>query len=424
MYDWQDLDWTTRITVNAGAETLYTYTLTSACTGAADDCDVSGQDVRMRWITDSSSDTVQSVLTLDQEIVQRTDNDPTISNRAIAPATGTSLTTFDFSATYTDVVTCPPTLFDVSFNSGGAWTALTQSNAGDTNCADGKDYNLVPDQAGFCPNPAATYRFRVSDGVNPTVTDGSDLTFTVTNIAPSVTPDLAAESTNEGVAYVQGFAHNDNDITIACQSATWTVPVGPAECSITSPAGVLTCTGALAAGVYAITVRVNDGTTTADESFTLTVVSAGGGLPFDCDGDGVGDSDVPCVGHGDFRAITIECEVVRNRLRCEATERMDLNFIAGRIWVVNGEVVAEGAHVERVLDWDTGVWELRPAFVRYDVTYYVVTPAGNRITARDDALLDTSWLWALYLILLIALLGAAVARHRPAPKKSEPPRKE
>jgi len=127
-----------------------------------------------------------------------------------------------------------------------------------------------------------------------------------------------------------------------------------------------------------------------------------------------------------FDPVTIECSFAwpASRIRCAATERVNEQFIAGRIWVVNGEVVAEGAHVERVLDWDTGVWELRPAFVRYDVTYYVVTPAGNRITARDDALLDTSWLWALYLILLIALLGAAVARHRPAPKKSEPPRKE
>lgn len=235
-----------------------------------DQRDAGSPDIQFRD-ANQAAEGLQSSWGLDRVRIRVTDGDPTISSRTNTPASGTSLTAFDFAAVYTDDVTCPASLFDVSFNSGGSWTALTATD-GDANCTDGKAYNLVPDQAGFCPG-TRTYRFRASDGVNPTVTDGSDVTFTVTNIAPSVTPDLATETTPVGTAYVRAFAHNDNDITIGCQTATWTVPVGPPGCSISS-GGLLTCDGTLAVGTYGITVRAGDGTASSDESFVLEVAAA------------------------------------------------------------------------------------------------------------------------------------------------------
>lgn len=126
-------------------------------------------------------------------------------------------------------------------------------------------------------------------------------------------------------------------------------------------------------------------------------------------------------GHGDLRAVTLKCAVSGNRLRCVATERMNESFIAGRIWEVDGDVVAEGPQVQPVLDWDTGVPGYVPAYKTYRVTYYIVTTAGDRLTARDDAVLDTSWVLAAYGIFGFLIVGAVFARQKLRRQPSEPP---
>jgi hypothetical protein len=375
--DSQDADYNlAKITVSSGVETLYTYSLAVACTGAADDCerDPSTGQVRIRWRTASSTDTVQDTLTLDQEIVQRTDNDPTISSRTNTPASGTSLTAFDFAMVYTDLVTCPASSADVSFNGGGAWSALTQTTPADTNCADGKAYDLQPDLAGHCPG-TRTYRFRVSDGVNPTVTDSSDQTFTVTNLAPSVTPDLTSESVDEGTPYSNTFAHGDNDITIGCQSATWTTqPPTPAECTVTSPGGILTCTGALAAGVHSITVRVSDGTATADETFTLTVTAV--------DPGGGGGDEGPGPGFGLGEILALECGAFGGYVTCTIAPKVEL-FPVGietvRWWVDGHEVV--GTRVGET--WILHAWSLSPTVARVVVQVFFSNGVDRPLMARE-----------------------------------------
>lgn len=287
-WDWQDSIWTTRITVSSGTETLYTYSLTSACTGSAGDCERnSGSSVRARWITESSSDTVQDTLTIDQEIIQRTDQDPTLTSPTITPSTGDSTTDFDFSVVYTDVVTCPATYVRVTID-GGAADALTETVPGDIICIDGKAYDLQPDRSGFCPNPAHTYFFTGSDGVNIEVRNppAGTLTWAVTNIVPSISNGGGAPTTVvHGAFYSYDFDATDNDVSLGCQSFIWSMPVGPGWLSIEPASGILSGTAPHTTGPNSVTVRVSDGTATNDYPYTVTVIdngpviTNGGGAP-------------------------------------------------------------------------------------------------------------------------------------------------
>jgi len=180
-WDWQDSNWNpTAVTVNAAAETLFTYTPATACAGAADDCErnTGNGTLMVRWIgsSETSSDETQSVLTADQEIVQRTDNAPSLSGAYHIPANPTDAQVVTFRVNYTDTLTCPATYVNVAVD-GGLDQAMNEFDPGDTNCADGKiyTYTLGPYAAG--PH---TYFFNASDGVNPQVSIGP-FTFTVTS---------------------------------------------------------------------------------------------------------------------------------------------------------------------------------------------------------------------------------------------------
>ena len=69
IWDWMASSWNTRITVNTGSETLYTYTLVST------ERDTDGY-VLTRWLgsSETSSDEIQSTVTTDQEIILRSFN--------------------------------------------------------------------------------------------------------------------------------------------------------------------------------------------------------------------------------------------------------------------------------------------------------------------------------------------------------------
>ncbi len=67
VWDWEDLDWNlNRIAISSGTETLYTYTLSSACGAGADNCERSStDDVRIRF-RESTNDETVTTLSLDE----------------------------------------------------------------------------------------------------------------------------------------------------------------------------------------------------------------------------------------------------------------------------------------------------------------------------------------------------------------------
>jgi hypothetical protein len=236
--------------------------------------------------------------------------------------------------------------------------------------------------------------------VNPTVTDGTDVTFTVTNTVPSVTPDLANPTTPYGTAYEQTFADNDNDIAIACQTATWsTQGATPPECTITSPGGVLTCTGALAAGLYTITVRVSDGTATSDETFTLEVIGGGGGDP----------PDPPNPLPGLWELLRMDCDALGILVTCslhltEDIYPLDIGSVA---WTVDGQPVQ---------GWrDGGEWRMRAVSLQGEATVFANVTLTNRLdwtVLRQRVPTHAMPLISVAALGLVAVVGAAATRKR------------
>ncbi|MDB2426140.1 cadherin-like domain-containing protein, partial [bacterium] len=129
-------------------------------------------------------------------------------------------------------------------------------------------------------NGTSTITLIVNDGTNPDVSDTFVLTVNAVDDAPTIS-DVTDKSTNEDTAMAQAsFTIGDIDSTVLCNadvtassSNTTLVPNG----NITIGGGATTsCTvditpAASENGTATITLTVDDGTTTTDDTFILTV---------------------------------------------------------------------------------------------------------------------------------------------------------
>ncbi|MBI4826970.1 MAG: right-handed parallel beta-helix repeat-containing protein [Nitrospirae bacterium] len=116
----------------------------------------------------------------------------------VRPSTGAGGADFEFWVEYTDGENdCPPTANDIqvwidendntSYDAGEKYD-LTEDDAGDTNCADGKIYKVTR-AISFAGDGSLNHRFYASDGTDPaTGTPTSDSTVNVVNTAYKVRP--------------------------------------------------------------------------------------------------------------------------------------------------------------------------------------------------------------------------------------------
>ena len=124
-----------------------------------------------------------------------------------------------------------------------------------------------------------------------------------------------------------------------------------------------------------------------------------------------------------FDPVTIECSFAwpASRIRCAATERVNEQFIAGRIWEVDGKVIEEGPHVLTTFDWFVGVNGFLPQNRVYVVNYTIVTIDGDRFSDTENVVADTRILWLVYLLVILVPIVIYVKRHPPKKQPSEPP---
>ncbi|WP_440952777.1 S-layer protein domain-containing protein [Methanococcoides sp. FTZ1] len=137
---------------------------------------------------------------------------PTLSGDGVSPSSGTPSTDFTFSVTYGDADGDLPSSIDVVIN--GTSYSMTESDAGDTDVTDGKDYSYT---MGSFPVATHNFQFTASDGTD-TATPTSLKTFDVSsgNTAPVLSGDDVSPSS--------GTPSTDFTFTVTYEDADGDLP--------------------------------------------------------------------------------------------------------------------------------------------------------------------------------------------------------
>lgn len=125
-------------------------------------------------------------------------------------------------------------------------------------------------------------------------------------------------------------------------------------------------------------------------------------------------------------ALRVDCAVApalfRNELRCTATEGFNASIVRARTWYVDGRIVETPDEFGTHLFHDVG-----PGFVptahTWNVTYEVLLADGSVLAKSASATLDTSWLWAAYVLVLLLAGVAGALEVQPRRPRQEPPRR-
>lgn len=111
-------------------------------------------------------------------------------------------------------------------------------------------------------------------------------------------------------------------------------------------------------------------------------------------------------------------------IRCSVVERIDPRNIEGRIWTVDGEVVAQGTPGSMEIAHPTGISGLAPFKREWNVTFKAVLTTGAAITDSAIVTADTRLLWIVYGIVVLIPVAAIIRKIRPTRASSEPPKRE
>jgi hypothetical protein len=394
---WPGLTWNTRITVSSGTETLYTYTPLAAERA-------SNGTVMSRWLgsLETGADETQSTCTADQEIVRRTDNAPSLSGAYHIPASPTDAQTVTFRVNYTDTLTCPATVVNVAVD-GAPDQAMNEYDPGDTDCSDVKIYTYTLGPYSVGPH---TYFFNASDGANPAVAIGP-YSFTVTsgNAPPTLTdPGHEPASPDDTETIDFNVTYTDSDPADCPPSTIQAFINGAALGQDMTEADPLDldCTdgklytlndGPFEAGAHTYRFEASDGTDTASSGpWPFTVTASGGpGFRFDCDGDGIPETNDACGGFFNPSRTTFTWELVNPLGGC----RFRFIFLGESIYPVlrirwtfpDGTVVAGNLAEARVVEheflqgcglggWLPGAWAVKMEFwdgvdARREIAYQV-----------------------------------------------------
>ncbi|MEK7395294.1 MAG: putative Ig domain-containing protein, partial [Fibrobacterota bacterium] len=263
---------------------------TATLTGTPLNANTGANNVTIR-VNDGTVNTDQSFTITVVDV----NNAPTFTSSGVT--TGTENAVYSYSITTSDADGNART---ITAPTKPAWLSITDNGNGTASLTG------TPLNANTGVNNVT---IRVNDG---TVTTDQSFTITVTDVnnAPAFTSSGVATGT-ENVVYTYNITTSDAD----GNARTITAPTKPAWLSITDNGnGTASLTGTplnANTGVNNVTIRVNDGTVTTDQSFTITVANVNNAPAFTSSGVTTGTENVVYTyniatsdGDGDARTFT------------------------------------------------------------------------------------------------------------------------
>ncbi len=136
-----------------------------------------------------------------------TNTAPTLSYGAVSPSSGTHVTSFTYTVTYTDADGHAPSYVRVYIDSSGSYITMSKQNSGDTTYTDGCIYTYSQSLAIGSHN----YYFRTTDGYSAVATSTYSGP-TVTNTAPTLSyGSVSPSSGTPATAFTYTVIYTDAD---------------------------------------------------------------------------------------------------------------------------------------------------------------------------------------------------------------------
>jgi len=212
---------------------------------------LSGGTVRVRFVDAASQDTTRWALSLDFVAVVITNDQATLTNAGVSPASGYITTSFTFFVRYSDPENNAPTFVNLTLD--GITYAMVENNSADTNYVDGKDYFLNR-VIGIRGTFNYSFSARASAG-DLTLATTPARQLSVLNRAPSISNPITSDAVHAGRSYVRDFNGTDpDDDTLA-----WSASTNASWLAIGSANGTVWGVAPSTVGVFYVDVGAVDG---------------------------------------------------------------------------------------------------------------------------------------------------------------------
>ncbi len=212
---------------------------------------LSGGTARVRFVDAASQDATRWALSLDFVAVVITNDQATLTNAGVSPASGYITTSFTFFVRYSDSENNAPALVNLTLD--GISYAMVENNSADTNYVDGKDYFLNR-VIGIRGTFNYSFSARASAG-DLTLSTTPVRQLSVLNRAPSITNPITSDTVNTGRAYVRDFNGTDPD----GDTLAWSASTNASWLTIGSANGTVWGVAPSTVGVFYVDVRAVDG---------------------------------------------------------------------------------------------------------------------------------------------------------------------
>jgi len=212
---------------------------------------VSGGTVRVRFVDAASQDATRWALSLDFVAVVITNDQATLTNAGVSPASGYITTSFTFFVRYSDPENNAPAFVNLTLD--GISYAVVENNSADTNYVDGKDYFLNR-VIGIRGTFNYSFSARASAG-DLTLAATPVRQLSVLNRAPSITNPITSDTVHTGRAYVRDFNGTDPD----GDTLAWSASTNASWLSIGSANGTVWGAAPSTVGVFYVDVSAVDG---------------------------------------------------------------------------------------------------------------------------------------------------------------------
>ncbi|HLB67190.1 MAG TPA: hypothetical protein VJN63_01745 [Thermoplasmata archaeon] len=225
---------------------------------------LSGGNVRIRFVDAASLDLTRWALSLDFVAVVITNDQPTLADAGVSPASGYITTSFTFFVRYSDPENNAPAFVNLTLD--GIVYAMVENNSADTNYVDGKDYFLNR-VIGVRGTFNFSFSARASAG-DLTVAATPVRQVSVVNRAPTISNPIASDGVHTGRSYMRDFNGTDPDN----DTLAWSLSTNAPWLAVGSGNGTVWGAAPGAVGVFYVEVGVGDGFGgSASNNYTLSV---------------------------------------------------------------------------------------------------------------------------------------------------------
>jgi len=227
---------------------------------------LSGGTVRVRFVDAASQDATRWALSLDFVAVVIMNDQATLTNAGVSPASGYITTSFTFFVRYSDPENNAPAFVNLTLD--GISYAMVENISADTNYVDGKDYFLNR-VIGIRGTFNYSFSARASAG-DLTLATTPVRQLSVLNRAPSISNPITSDAVHTGRSYVRDFNGTDPD----GDTLVWSISTNASWLTIGSANGTVWGVAPPDIRSFYANLSVSDGLGGIDfRNFSLAVVN-------------------------------------------------------------------------------------------------------------------------------------------------------